>query len=364
MDDELRRAGRGEATDDDALRQAALALRVGDVAGAAMHVRGRVCAGARLPADVLDRFAPTALAAGRFRGLPGQGEQPLGPTVWAGCHALIAAENDVAAPRLLRWELDGAAPARLLELGRWAFTRGLAVDASGARVALHVRRSRKSGWALHDARDGRALGEASSPEPRTELGRWQHAWWHEHVLCATDRGELWVWDLRRAPRAVTRAPELEIADGTILARRRRALQFLATPYAAEPRAEIPLPHDAKLSRRWSGIVPVPGQRALVLDREAGRLSLWSDLGDALGAAALPDLERLKLVAVRPCPAGTVVALRFKSQRRVLLLDLRTDACAWIEAPERPRDLIWSPDGQRLALPSRSGALTVWESGQS
>jgi hypothetical protein len=94
------------------------------------------------------------------------------------------------------------------------------------------------------------------------------------------------------------------------------------------------------------------------DRLEGRLVLVSPDG-VLGEAPLPaPPPRGKLVAVRPAPSGWVVALRYKQQRQLDLVDLRTGAQRRVELEHTPRELEWSPTGRALAVSCQRGALVL------
>jgi hypothetical protein len=359
LDRELRHARRHPARGPlSAHRRAVELLRAGDVRAAAAATRPALCDGEELPAEVLDHLAPPAIEALELGRAPGRADWPIDALCWLpGLEAVVVVLAGPNHPTVHRWDRRGDGPRELVCLPRWSRLRGLVADAAGARLGLHVARGNRSEWRVHDVEHGRAAGKASSVRVDTQLGRWTHGWWREHVLCASDKGELWAWDLTGRPRSVQKAPQLEVADGTIVARRKRELFFYATPFAAEPCAVIPFPKQ--VGAAWSGLVAAAGRRVLVYDRERRQLSLWDAAGQELAGGQVPGLPTgYKVVAVRPCPAGSVVALRFQRKKRILLLDLRSQRARWIDTLLAPRDLVWSPDGQSLALPSHQGWLDV------
>ncbi len=348
-------------------RQAVDRARAGDLEGCARLVRAGLEAGVAMD-GALDRLTPESLDALEPIPLSERAEDALRAPVWRSNDELLVVEERALDPLVLRWRL-GQAPeplfARTLQappdpLHFVADLGGLALDASGRWLAFagrhvgYVAFTRAGGpphqWARLDLATGRA---EAGPLLR---GVQPTTWWRGRVIGVGARA-IWSWAPGEdaEPRQLTAAVDAAAGVGTCLTQRGGKLGFRSLDTGALV-AERPYP-ISPLPAGWRGLLAAWGQRAVIYDRARGRVLLHG-LDGELGGAPLPAADLGKLVAVRPCPSGWVVALRYKQKRHLGLVDLRTGERRVVEVARSPRDLAWSPSGRRLALAARRGAVLV------
>lgn len=387
MDERLRRSERAGDADPAARDRRALELlRAGDPTGAADLVRGAFGRGDPVAAEVLDRLGPPDLEALVLREAPGalaDGDWDMDQKVdavawWPDERGVFAVRERLWPDAVARWDLGGG-PAPWLEpedLRRatgelpdevrttWIRVAGLAVRPDGAALAVRFQFADVDGtcdtWQVRDALDGGPLARATRrPSSRLAHTGQERLVWAGGRLLAGNGKALEAWDPGGSGGVarVLEAPELDLAEGTVVARWRDELRFYR-PGAGAPTAAVPLP-IARRGSRWSGLVAASGARAVVCDRDGGRLLLFDGGGLLAEAPAAEPLAAGKLAAVRPCPSGWVAALRFHQKRFVWLVDL-AGAARRVALPLAPRDLVWSPSGRALALPCRRGRLLLLE----
>lgn len=397
MDEQLRRAVRDAEDDPDALAKAAAALeRAGDLIGAARLLRG-ACDRAGAAVDLL---TPPSIDALEASVEPHRGHDHLELVAWwpdeRGLWARDTVPGDDAGGggpthEVLAWPLGGAAtrlfaprdlptpPSPRTPSGskrpytnaerRLHRVSGLVATADGRLAFSGVSAAAAEEgelWYVLDPATGKIThGPALAPLPPGRKG-WGPAvrvvaGWSGVVVGGAD-GALLAWRLDEAAPPTAWLQSADVAEGTCVVLRKQELLFHRLgekqPFARQP-YPIPAP------KGWSGLVPASSGRVVVCDQDARELILVDSVGGELGRAAIPMVVTSKrsgaparIVAVRPCPSGRVVAVRFERRSEVALVDLRGGAGRLVALEHVPCELAWSPTGRALAAPSQGGVLQV------
>ncbi len=132
--------------------------------------------------------------------------------------------------------------------------------------------------------------------------------------------------------------------------------------------ELPLPGKAvaALASPAEHHALAGGRRALIAEGVASPLpdarGLWL-LGEGaplLHAGSTPEGRHVRALA--PAPSGRLVALGYgeggERSTEVGLLDLRTGEARSFDLGARPRDFVWSPSGQTLAIATDQGTVVL------
>lgn len=133
-------------------------------------------------------------------------------------------------------------------------------------------------------------------------------------------------------------------------------------------AELPMPGHAvaALASPAEHFALAGGRRALIVagvatpHPEPRALWLLEEQGAPPCETSTPASKHVRTVA--PSPSGRLVALGYSTggerSTEVGLLDLRTDELRSFDLGARPRDLVWSPSGQTLAIATDQGTVVL------
>jgi hypothetical protein len=393
VDEQLRRAVRDAGDDPDALAKAVAALeRSGDLVAAARLLRG-ACDRAGAAVDLL---TPPSIDALEPSVEPHRALDDLEVVAWWPDERGLWVRDTVpgdAGPvhEVLAWPLGGAAtrllaprdlpppPARRTPAGskrpytsaerRLHRVSGLVATADGrlafSGASVSVAEDGELWYVLEPATGEVTHGPALAPLPAGRKG-WGPAvrvvaGWSGVVVGGAD-GALLAWRLDEAAPPTAWLQSAEVAEGTCVVLHKAELRFHRLgekqPFARQP-SPVPTP------KGWSGVAAASSGRVVVCDQDARELILIDSLTGELGRAPIPRVVTSKksgalarIVAVRPCPSGRVVAVRFERLAEVALVDLRSGEGRLVALEHTPGEVAWSPTGRALAVPSQGGVLQV------